>query len=168
MIFLEYLEEKVKSFREAASDLKKVEVTAEKPTQSLTFYVAECMEFPTLWEYHENLNFAEAVRLYESIPSERMNAIKGIGFVLHTEGNEEYRDSTMELLNGMTVDVDGINSVPELIRGDLPEHSFSRRRKLPAQTPVVPAAQTKTAQINGRKESDPADLYWKTVCKNDI
>lgn len=128
----EYLEEKVKSFREAASDLPKVEVTAEEPAQSLTFYVAECMEFPTLGEYHENLNFAEAVRLYESIPSERMNAIKGIGFVLHTEGNEEYMDSTMELLNGMTIDVDGINSVPELRENPLVQQAI---RDIIAQFP---------------------------------
>lgn len=128
----EYLEEKVKSFREAAFDLPKVEVTAEEPAQSLTFYVAECMEFPTLGEYHENLNFAEAVRLYESIPSERMNAIKGIGFVLHTEENEEYMDSTMELLNGMTIDVDGINSVPELRENPLVQHAI---RDIIAQFP---------------------------------
>ena len=49
---------------------------------SLTFYVAECMEFPVLGEYHEVDTLAEAVKLYEQIPADRMNGIKGIGFNL--------------------------------------------------------------------------------------
>lgn len=109
----QYLEEKVKSFREAASDQQKAEVVTEYPVQTLTFYVAECMEFSSLGEYHENLTFEEAVRLYEAIPSERMNAVKGIGFTLHTEGTERYMDSEFDLVSGKAIDVDMINHVPE-------------------------------------------------------
>lgn len=108
----EYLEEKVKSMREAASDREKVEVVLEPPAQTLSFYVAECMEFPTLGEYHDNLDFEEAVRIYESIPSSRINGIKGIGFVLHTE-NVPDQDLTYELVSGQVIDVDMINHVPE-------------------------------------------------------
>jgi len=109
----EYLEEKVKSAREMTSDKEKVEVVAEEPAQTLTFYVAECMEFTSLGEYHENLTLEEAVRLYESIPAERMNGIKGIGFVLHKEGDEPYMDDTMAILDGGIIDVDTINHVLE-------------------------------------------------------
>ncbi len=83
----------------------------EHPAQTLTFYVAECMEFPSLREYHENLIFEEAVRLYEAIPSERMSAVKGIGFTLHTEGTEHYMDSEFDLVGGKAMDM--INHVPE-------------------------------------------------------
>lgn len=108
----EYLEEKVKSMREAASVREKVEVVLEPPAQVLSFYVAECMEFPMLGEYHDNLDFEEAVRICESIPSSRINGIKGIGFVLHTE-NEPDQDLTYELVSGRVIDVDMINHVPE-------------------------------------------------------
>ena len=40
------------------------------------------MEFPNLGEYHDNLSLAEAIRIYQEIPVERMNGIKGIGFEL--------------------------------------------------------------------------------------
>lgn len=109
----QYLEEKVKSFRETTSDQQKAEVVTEHPVQTLTFYVAECMEFPSLGEYHENLTFEEAVHLYEAIPSERMSAVKGIGFTLHTEGTERYMDSEFDLVSGKAIDVDMINHVPE-------------------------------------------------------
>ena len=37
----------------------------EQPTSNLTYYVAECMEFPNLGEYHDNLSLEEAVRIYQ-------------------------------------------------------------------------------------------------------
>ena len=40
-----------------------------------TYYVAECMEFPNLGEYHDNLSLEEAIRIYQEIPAERMNGI---------------------------------------------------------------------------------------------
>ncbi|MCF2681988.1 DUF3849 domain-containing protein [Faecalicatena contorta] len=150
----EYLEEKVKSFREAASDQQKVEVTAEKPIQTLTFYVAECMEFPTLGEYHDNLTFAEAVSKYESIPPERMNGIRGIGFVLHTEGNEDYMDTTMELLNGITIDVDGINEVPELRGNPLVQQAI---RDVIAQFPDKEVWDVETRARENRERAEDFD-----------
>lgn len=42
--------------------------------------VAECMEFILYGEYREGIHSAEeAVKIYQSIPSERLNAGKGIG-----------------------------------------------------------------------------------------
>ena len=49
-----------------------------QPTGNLTYYVAECMEFPNLGEYHDNLSLEEAVRIYQEIPAERMNGSKGL------------------------------------------------------------------------------------------
>lgn len=47
------------------------------------FYVAECSEFPTLGEYYDGLTLAEAITIYEKIPGERLNGVKGIGIDLH-------------------------------------------------------------------------------------
>ena len=39
-----------------------------------TYYVAECMEFNRYGEYREDIHSAEeAVKIYQSIPSERLN-----------------------------------------------------------------------------------------------
>lgn len=54
----------------------------EQPEPTLTFYVAECMEFPVLGEIHEDLTLDEAVEIYNKIPGERINGGKGIGFDL--------------------------------------------------------------------------------------
>ncbi|MDC7290414.1 hypothetical protein NXH76_21735 [Blautia schinkii] len=50
--------------------------------EKISFYVAECLEYPVLGEYHDNLTLQEAVELYEKIPVERINGIKGIGIRL--------------------------------------------------------------------------------------
>lgn len=50
--------------------------------ESITFYVAECIEFPVMGEYHEGLTLEQAIEAYEKIPAGRMNGVKGIGFDL--------------------------------------------------------------------------------------
>ena len=63
----------------------------------ITFYAAECMEFPVLGEYHDNLTLADAYEKYRAIPSERIHGIKGIGFRL--EDGSMY-DGEYELMRG--------------------------------------------------------------------
>ena len=60
----------------------------EQPEATISFYVAECMEFPVMGEYHNNLTLEEAIKIYESIPAERLHGIKGIGFDLQ-DGDED-------------------------------------------------------------------------------
>lgn len=79
-----------------------------KEPEPLTYYVAECMEFPTMGEYHENLTLPEALRLYETIPASRMNGIKGIGFELNDDSDYA---GEFPILNGKTIDLDTINSI---------------------------------------------------------
>ena len=76
--------------------------------ETLTYYVAECMEFPSLGEYHENLSLAKAVELYQASPAERMNGIKGIGFDL--QDGSDY-NGQFPILTGKTIDVETINGI---------------------------------------------------------
>ena len=46
---------------------------------TITFYVAECMEFPVMGEFHDGLSLDEAIKVYESIPSDRMHGISRNG-----------------------------------------------------------------------------------------
>ena len=80
----------------------------EQPTSNLAYYVAECMEFPNLGEYHDNLSLEEAVRIYQEIPAERMNGIKGIGFELKDGSDYE---GPFPILTGQTIDLDTIQAI---------------------------------------------------------
>ena len=83
-------------------------VADRQPTGNLTYYVAECMEFPNLGEYHDNLSLEEAIRIYQEIPAERMNGIKGIGFEL--KDGSDYEGS-FPILTGQTIDLDTIQAI---------------------------------------------------------
>jgi len=64
-----------------------------------TYYVAECMEFTRYGEYHDHIRtLKDAVKIYQNIPSERLNAIKGIGVMID--------GMAYPVLNGNDIDVD--------------------------------------------------------------
>ena len=77
-------------------------------TEQIHYYVAECMEFPNLGEYHDNLSLDEAIHFYQEIPAERMNGIKGIGFDLRDGSDYE---GTFPILEGKTIDLDTIQTI---------------------------------------------------------
>ena len=83
-------------------------VSDRQQTGDLTYYVAECMEFPNLGEYHDDLSLGEAVRIYQEIPAERMNGIKGIGFELKDGSDYE---GPFPILTGQTIDLDTIQAI---------------------------------------------------------
>ena len=85
-----------------------VKVSDRQPTGTLTYYAAECMEFPNLGEYHDNLSLEEAIRIYQVIPAERMNGIKGIGFELKDGSDYE---GPFPILTGQTIDLDTIQAI---------------------------------------------------------
>ena len=66
------------------------------------------MEFPNLGEYHDNLSLEEAIRIYQEIPAERMNGIKGIGFELKDGSDYE---GPFPILTGRTIDLDTIQAI---------------------------------------------------------
>ena len=76
--------------------------------ETIRYYVAECMEFPNRGEYHDNLSLEEAVRIYQEIPAERMNGIKGIGFEL--KDGSDYEEP-FPILTGQTIDLDTIQAI---------------------------------------------------------
>ena len=51
----------------------------------VTLSVYECSEFHSMGEFHENLTLQQAVDIYKSIPSDRMNGVKTIGFVINDD-----------------------------------------------------------------------------------
>lgn len=78
---------------------------------NITFYVAESMEFTFMGEYHNNIKtFEEAVKIYNSIPEERLHGGKGIGFTLNSGS---FHDGDFGLYENGTVDEETINSIKD-------------------------------------------------------
>lgn len=75
----------------------------------LTYCVAECAEFPSYGEYHDNLTLDKAIQLYERIPSEHLNAGKCIGFELHDDSI--YADGMFPLVVDGKIQIDSINNI---------------------------------------------------------
>ncbi|MBM6809340.1 hypothetical protein [Faecalicoccus pleomorphus] len=75
----------------------------------LTYCVAECAEFPSYGEYHDNLTLDKAIQLYERIPSERLNAGKCIGLELHDDSI--YSEGMFPLVVDGKIQIDAINTI---------------------------------------------------------
>ena len=81
----------------------------------VTLTVAECGEFHSLGELHENItSVEEAIAVWKSIPLERMNGIPSIGINIHTEGTERYEDVEMDILSGKVIDLEILDYVPDI------------------------------------------------------
>lgn len=93
-----------------------------RPEPTISFYVAECMEFPVLGEYHDNLTLDEAFSLYQAIPDEQRNGIKGIGFRL--EDGSDY-DGDYELMRGGVISRDLIALVPHYQESPLVQRAIT-------------------------------------------
>lgn len=92
----------------------KEDVVEKKPT-IVTLMVSECSEFHNLGEFHEGIETVdEAIKLYNQIPPERMNAVRGIGINIHTEGTESYEDVEMDIVSGKVADLEILDYVPDI------------------------------------------------------
>ena len=163
----EDLQEKVAAFHDnIPAPVAKEGRTPEKELPSdqnlsLHYYVAECMEFPVLGEYLEADTLAEAMELYEKIPAERMNGIKGIGFQLY-DGNEWQGE--FHLMSAGMVDTELIgladqyknSAVIQQVVAEILEHYPDRKEELKMQTNAEKAVLPSSIQKKGagsKKES---------------
>lgn len=95
------------AFREKYLEVDKVQ---EVSKATITFYVAECMEYPSYGEYHETDNLKDAFEILDTIPPQRLNAVTGIGFVIHDE-NSAIDKGQYPLVQGDQIQYDAINMV---------------------------------------------------------
>ena len=87
----------------------------------ITFYTAECMEFVRYGEYREGLGtLEEALKYYDEIPPDRLNAVKGIGIHVY-DPKENGFIQEFPLIMGKTMDLDllwdihGISRYPQIL-----------------------------------------------------
>lgn len=124
-------EEEVEAARALLEKLDRISGTVQKEPDvqegKISFYVAECMEFPVLGEYHDNLTLEEAYRRYEMIPADRMNGGKGIGFQL--EDGSLYAGE-YELMRGGKISRDLIDMVPHYKESPLVQKAIADMEKI--------------------------------------
>lgn len=106
--------------------LKYYQPKDEQAQGSITFYVAECMEYPEHGELHEGLSIKEAFDIYERIPSDRMYGIKGIGFEL--EDGSIY-EGKYDLMRGYVVQDEMINCVTHYRNSPLVQDAIKQCRE---------------------------------------
>lgn len=128
----------------------------QQPEATISFYVAECMEFPVMGEYHENLTLEEALQIYETIPAERMNGIKGVGFELH-DGSDY--DGPYDLMRLGKVDREGVEMIRHYKESPLVQKAmddvekyFARKQEL-TKIEEKPVQKENVSQPKSRKES---------------
>ena len=93
----------------------------------ISFYVAECSEFPVLGEFHQDLTLEQAFSIFDQIPGNRMNGIKSIGFNL--EDDSDYA-GMFDLYVGRTLQKDIINSIPGYRDNKLVQKAISDAEKI--------------------------------------
>ena len=105
----------VESYLAEKQAMQKASAVEAIPEKTVTLTVAECGEFHSLGEFHENIaSVEEAIAVWKSIPPERMNGIPSIGINIHTEGTEHYEDVEMDILSGKVIDLEVLDYVPDI------------------------------------------------------
>ncbi len=116
----------------------KEEKTGKQGDMNMRFTVAECGEFHSLGEYHENMKTVEkAAAIYRSIPPERMHGVPSIGITLHRKGKPAYEDLQLDILNGGTIETGLIHYVPEAENNPLVWEAVEELKRLFPEKEVV-------------------------------
>ena len=160
--------EKVDAMEKEAIEQGRKLLTAEKANDGtgasehrepkISFYVAECMEFPSVGECHENIaTLQEAMEIYRQIPANRLSGIKGIGFCL--DDGSDY-DGNFELMSAGIVIKDIINEIPHYKESPLVQQAIAdmemilekeRSVELPAEPVQKEPKETATNEVPGEK-----------------
>ena len=125
------LREQANMVAEQQAEVLKETLAAERPApeETLSFYVAECLEFTFAGEFHDHLTMEEALEAYDKIPSERMNADKCIGFCIEEDGGFV---GMYELVVNDKVQRENINSINYFRDDKLVQQAISDMEKLMA------------------------------------
>lgn len=125
------LREQADMVAEQQAEVLKEKLAAERPApeETLSFYVAECLEFTFAGEFHDHLTMEEALEAYDKIPSERMNADKCIGFCIEEDGGFV---GMYELVVNDKVQRENINSINYFRDDKLVQQAISDMEKLMA------------------------------------
>ncbi|NSE46888.1 DUF1738 domain-containing protein [Dorea formicigenerans] len=101
-------------------------VDYENDLTCISFYAAECAEFPVMGEVHYDLTLPEALEAYEKIPSERMHGLKCVGFDL--KDGSDYEGMQSLIIEGK-IQKEFLNSIPGFRENSYVQNAISRVEK---------------------------------------
>ena len=128
-------------------------VDYENDLTCISFYAAECAEFPVMGEVHYDLTLPEALDMYEKIPSERMHGLKCVGFNL--KDGSDYEGLHTLMIEGK-IQREFLDSIPAFKDNVLVQNAISRVEKyLEERNPnVEKSLKSKEKVDNGKNVSE--------------
>lgn len=140
--------------------MERIEAINSIPVQkreSISFYVAECMEYPIMGEYTNGLTLQEAVDKYNDISSESLHGIKGIGFRL--DDGSMY-DGDIGMLFEGKIDKSMVETIPHYKENPLVQEAFAELENIMEknleQNKKLAIEKETTLRIEGKDVSDVA------------
>ena len=135
---IDELTEKIEMMLEQKQENLRIENVVQKrdileETSCISFYAAECSEFPVLGEVHHDLSLPEALEVYEKIPAERRNGLKSVGFNLQ-EGSDY--DGMMDLMVAGRSQREILDSIPFYRENKLVQEALKRVEQYIEEKPL--------------------------------
>ena len=133
-------------------------VDYENDLTCISFYAAECAEFPVMGEVHYDLTLPEALEAYEKIPSERMHGLKCVGFDLKDGSDYEGMQSLM--IEGK-IQKEFLNSIPGFRENSYVQNAISRVEKyLEERHPNVENPLKSNKKVDNEKNISEDKYYY--------
>lgn len=127
-------------------------VNYENDLTCISFYAAECAEFPVMGEVHYDLTLPEALEAYEKIPSECMHGLKCVGFDLKDGSDYEGMQSLM--IEGK-IQKEFLNSIPGFRENSYVQNAISRVEKyLEERHPNVENSLKSNKKVDNEKNNE--------------
>lgn len=127
----------------------------------VNFTVAECSEFHNMGEFHENIaTVKEAMKIFEKIPLERMNAIPAVGIRVADKENSEPA-AEMDVIIGNHIDLQLLEYIPEIAENKAAQFAIAEMIHAMADATIygeVPEEIQKKVLVIESKEKQTAQL----------
>ena len=124
----------------------------------ISFYAAECAEFPVMGEVHYDLTLPEALEAYEKIPSERMHGLKCVGFDL--KDGSDYEEMQSLMIEGK-IQKEFLNSIPGFRENSYVQNAISRVEKyLEERHPNVENPLKSNKKVDNEKNISEDKYYY--------
>ena len=122
-----------------------------KTIPTISFYVAECMEFPSLGNVYRCRNLEQAVKRYRNLPEELGCMGSGIGFTI--KDDDSIYSGDFELVLGNRLDVDIINSIPYYRDSPLVQKAIEDIKRLMPEVKIIEPVQHGVQNPKERKQA---------------
>ena len=133
-------------------------VDYENDLTCISFYAAECAEFPVMGEVHYDLTLPEALEAYEKIPSERMHGLKCVGFDL--KDGSDYEEMQSLMIEGK-IQKEFLNSIPGFRENSYVQNAISRVEKyLEERHPNVENPLKSNKKVDNEKNISEDKYYY--------